>query len=170
MLRQRRSPTPVTWKGPKPRLTMTVIYECRVHYQDLEAYLAKVYRMNGYNVLMATGATNGLCPEFRVTGRLPPAHNIQQQVNSIRRGRRTRNLGMILNVLCMDGFIPVGKYVIDTHKKPDPIATYTNLLNETRDPDHPECVAFRKKHAKDREFQKRADTLERLARAFKEKD
>jgi len=36
-----------------------------------------------------------------------------------------RKLGLILNVLCVDGFIPKGKYVIDTSAPPNPIVRYT---------------------------------------------
>jgi hypothetical protein len=66
----------------------------------------------------------------------------------------------------MDGFIPAGKYVIDTKARPSPISVYTELLNQLGDPDHPECVAFRKKH-RDPRFQQRAKTLDKRARAIK---
>lgn len=117
MLRRYRPPKPVKpWQGPKPKLPMEVAYLCRVHYLGLQAYLAKVYKMKGYNVLFAVGVTNGMCPEYIVNGEMPPASNIGQQIDNIRRGRPTRNLSLILNVLCADGFIGKGKYIIDTSK------------------------------------------------------
>jgi hypothetical protein len=136
-----------------------VTCEYRVRYEDLEAYLAEVYRME-IEVLKITGA--GMCPEFIVTGALPPASNARQQADNIRRGRRTKNLQLILNVLCLDGFIPTGKYIIDTRPGPPPVSVYTDLLNEHGDPDHPECVAFREKH-RGKEERKRFRTLDRAA-------
>ena len=164
MLRRHRAPKPIApWTGPKPTLPMRVTYLCRVHYLDLQDYLATVYRMRDYDILRTTGATHGLCPEFVVTGQMPPASNAGQQADNIRRGRKTRNLGLILNVLCVDGFIPKGKYVIDTSAPPNPIAGYTELLNEHHDPNHPECMAFRLIHP-DPEFQRRANVLDKLTR------
>ena len=115
MLRKYRSQKPLKpWQGPKPKLPMSVAHVCRVHYLDLQEYLDKVYRMRGYDVLFALGLTNGMFPEFIVTGKMPPAWNIAEQADNIRRGRPTKNLGLILNVLCADGFIGKGKYIIDT--------------------------------------------------------
>ncbi len=102
------------WKGPKPLLAMTVAQVCRVHYLDLQAYLSTVYKMRGYKIFFALGITPGMYPEFIVTGKMPPVANIGQQIDDIRRGRLTKNLGLILNVLCADGFIGKGKYIIDT--------------------------------------------------------
>lgn len=162
MLRHNRAPKPLKpWKGPKPQLPMMVSKEFRVHYLDLQAYLAKVLRTRDYNLLQATGITHGLFPEYLVTGLMPPASNIGQQADNIRRGRRTRDLGLVLNVLCLDGFIPRGKYVIDTTVVPEPIAVYTSLMDEHLDPNHPECVAF-KKRQRNPEFQRRARILDKL--------
>lgn len=162
MLRHNRAPKPLKpWKGPKPQLPMMVSKEFRVHYLDLQAYLAKVLRMDDYDLLRATGITHGLFPEYLVTGLMPPASNIGQQTDNIRRGRRTRDLGLVLNVLCLDGFIPRGKYVIDTTVVPVPIIVYTSLMNRHLNPNHPECVAFKKKH-RSQEFQRRAKILDKL--------
>ncbi len=76
--------------------------------------------MRGYDVLFALGLTHGMFPEFIVTGRMPPAWNVAEQADDIRRGRPTRNLGLILNVLCADGFIGKGKYILDTSKRLQP--------------------------------------------------
>lgn len=148
---------------------MVVSYVCRVHFRALEAYLEKVYRIRDYNVCMASGAKGEMIPEYDVSDKLPPAPNIRQQVDNIRRGRRTRNLGLILNVLCMEGFIPAGKYVIDTREDLHPIVRYTELLNDTHDPLDPRCLALKEQHQHDREFMKRAKLLDKLTVEFKQK-
>lgn len=168
--RPRTTKPQTPWKGPKPKLPMSVTLTCRVHYQDLADYLAQILKMKDYNILLAAGATNGMCPEYSVNGVLGVASNIQQQANNVRQGRRTRNLGLILNVLCLDGFIPKGLYVIDTHKRPGPIEEYTRLLNETRDPRHTRCVAFKKKHQKDKMFMERAHTLDTAVRQLQREE
>jgi len=163
MRRRRRTPKPAPKPAAKPQLRMQITYECRVHHQDLEAFLAQVYGTVGYDVLRATGVSRGMIPEFIVTGTLPPATNIEQQADAIRRGRRTQNLHLVLNVLCQDGFIPAGKYVIDTTKRESPIVVYTRLLNTTHDPNHPRCLAFKRKHQGNTQFMKRAAILDRRA-------
>lgn len=169
MLRPKRPPKPLKpWTGPKPKLTMGITLRCRVHYLNLEKYLARVYKMRDYSIQKATGAIEGCSPEYTVTGQMPSASNAQQQTDSIRRGQRTRRLGLILDVLCADGFIPQGKYVIDMTKKPDPINAYTKLLNKHHDPAHPECIAFRTQHKTD-SFCRRAAVLDNLVREFKQK-
>ena len=162
-----RPPSPIRkWTGEKPKLRMLMTCEYRVHYLDLQAYLAKVYQMEEYDVLLTTGAVHGDFPTYAVTGTPPDASNARQQMDNIRRGRRTRNLGLILNVLCLDGFIPKGKYVIDTRKPPVPSVVYTALLHKHGDPDHPDCVAFKKRQANARE-QERIKTVDRLYREHK---
>jgi hypothetical protein len=164
MIRRRRSRAlkPIApWQGPKPKLPMQVTYRCRVHFQDLQEYLATVYKMRDYDVKTATGATVECGPEFIVTNEMPAAANWAQQVDDIRRGRRTRNLGLILNVLCLDGFIPAGVYSIDMRPVPCPIIAYTKLLHKHKDPTHHACMAFKKAHP-DTAFTRRARTLDKL--------
>lgn len=163
MLRHRRvyTPKPIReWKGPKPKLPMAITLVCRVHFRTLEAYLNKVYRMRDYDARLASGATGDMAPEYIVTGAFPPAANMGQQVNNIRRGRRTRDLGLILNVLCVDGFIPIGKYVIDISENPHPIHRYAELLNENHDPLSPGCMDMKEQYRMDRDFMKRARMLD----------
>ena len=109
-----QSPAKAPAADPKPALPMVQLPIFRVHYRRLEEYLAKVYRMDGFDFLRATGAGPGLVPEYAVSPALPSAHDAARQADSIRAGRRTQNVGLILNVLCIDGYIPPGKYVIDT--------------------------------------------------------
>jgi hypothetical protein len=166
MLRHRRrvyTPQPIReWKGPKPELPMAVTLICRIHFRALEAYLAKVYRMREYDARLASGAAGDMAPEYTVTGTLPPAVNMAQQTDNIRRGRRTRDLGLILNVLCIDGFIPVGEYVIDISEDLQPIQHYAELLNASHDPSSTGCMDLKKKHRGDREFVQRVKMLDQL--------
>lgn len=168
LINRSRGPAPIKeWTGKKPKLSMQVAYLCRVHYLDLQAYVAKVYRLRDYDILKSLGVVHGVYPEFLVTGRMPSIANIDQQIENIKRGRRTRNLGLILDLLCKEGFIIAGKYVIDTKKAREPINEYTDLLGKHEDPEHQECVAFRKKQ-RDPTFRRQADQLDQLAKEFQE--
>lgn len=62
-----------------------------------------------YTILAATGHENIM--EFSVRGTFAtPA--LAERAVAIRHGRRDRDLGLILNVLCADGVIPAGTYTI----------------------------------------------------------
>jgi hypothetical protein len=138
--------------GPKPVLPMVQLPIFRVHYRRLEDYLAKVYRMEDFDFLRATGAGPGLVPEYAVSPALPPALDAARQAEAIRAGRRTQNVGLILNVLCIDGYIPAGRYIIDTRPEPSPIDQYRALLRRTGTPESKECCDFRGAHRGDRTF------------------
>jgi len=144
---------------------MKMIPICRVHFKDLEAYLAKVYRMQDYDIRRATGARADMTPEFIVTGILPAG--MKQQMDNIRRGRKTRSVGLILNVLCIDGFIPAGKYVIDMSERVKPLDQYREALYRTQDPLSVECLKIREKHKKDRKFIQQIAVLNRKISEFK---
>jgi hypothetical protein len=101
-------PTKTPAAGPKPILEMVQLPIFRVHYRRLEEYLAKVYRMEGFDFLLASGAAPGLVPEYGVNAALPPSEDAWRRADAIRAGRRTRDVPLILNVLCIDGFIPAG--------------------------------------------------------------
>lgn len=146
------APTKTLAVGPKPKLEMVQLPIFRVHYRRLEDYLVKVYRLTGFDFLEASGTAPGLVPEYGVSAILPPAQDAQRQADAIRAGRRTRNVGLILNVLCIDGYIPVGKYIIDTRPEPSPIEQYRALLRKTGTPESKECSAFRQARCGDRVF------------------
>ena len=97
---------------------------------------------------MASGATPGLCVEYRVSPAIPPASNFRRDADNIRRGQRSRNVPLILNVLCLDEYIPAGTYIIDTHPEPPPGQVYRALLMRTEDASHPACVAFKRAPAR----------------------
>jgi hypothetical protein len=102
-----------------------------------------------------------MTPEYTVQAQLPPAHDAQQRADAIRLGRRTQNVPLILTVLCIDGFIPEGTYVIDTRTPTPPIDVYRALLEETRNVFDAQCIEYRAEHSGDPEFKKRAALLDR---------
>jgi hypothetical protein len=59
---------------------------------------------------------------------------------------------LILNVLCLDGYVPAGKYIIDTRPEPSPIDQYRALLRKTGTPESQECIAFRQSRRDDKAF------------------
>lgn len=135
----------------------------RVHYRALETYLARVYRLNSFNVLKAAGAVHGLYPEYLIQETVPPS--LRALAIHIRTGTRTgarcNDLGLILTVLCADGHIPAGRYVIDTQREPGPLETYKTLLQRTLDPLDPECVRFKEKHRGNSRFRKKTRIIDR---------
>ena len=165
--RQRPTSPPPRQHGPKPALTMLHLPHYRVKQRHLEAYLARVYHMEGWDFLLASGATPGLCVEYQVSPALPPAGNFKYDADRIRRGQRSRNVPLILNVLCLDGYIPAGTYIIDTHPEPPPGQVYRALLMRTEDPSHPACVAFKRAHRHSRSFMQTAEQMEKAVREQK---
>ena len=151
--------------SPKPTLQMTQLPVYRVKQRHLEAHLARVYRMDGFDFGRAAGTTPGMCPEYIVRPALPPAGSAHQEADRIRQGHKSRNVSLILNVLCLDGYIPAGHYIIDTHPEPPPGQVYRALLLKTGDPGHPECVAFRREHRHERAFTQLAAQMDKTVLA-----
>ncbi len=60
---------------------------------------------------------------------------------------------MILNVLCLDGYILAGRYTIDTHPEPPPGQVYR--------PSHPRCEAFKREHRSNRAFTQLAAQMDK---------
>jgi hypothetical protein len=152
---------PQVWPAgtPKPKLPAIQLPIYQVHYRALEMFLDKVYRMRDYDFRRATGAQPGMTPEYRVQAALPQAGDADEQADRIRCGRRTTSVALILNVLCIDGFIPAGTYRFDMREKPSAIHTYRALLEKRRNPFDPECVRFREAHT-DITFVKQAAILD----------
>jgi hypothetical protein len=132
----------------------------RVHHADLEAYLRTVYRIQDFDFFRATGLAPGIVPEYLVTGELPPAWESKNKAETIRHGRRVGDVAFILNVLCLDGFIPAGRYQIDTKPRPQSIDVYRDLLKKHGNPSAGECSRFRAEHRGDTAFTKQAATLD----------
>ncbi len=160
--RSRQQPQPRKWPSdvPKPKLPMRQLPIYRVHYQDLEAFLERVYRMREFKFLMATGGVNGLTYEYDVKPELPPAWNTGRRADQIRLGNITRDVPLILAVLCVDGFIPPGRYIIDTRLQTVPIDAYRQLIQKTGDILHPDCIRFRQAHANDPTFTRQANLVD----------
>jgi len=131
----------------------------RVHYRALEVYLAKVYNLTRFNVLKTAGASHGMGLEYHISTEIPS--HLQVEADEIRTGRRGRNLGLVLTVLCADHHIPAGQYVINTHREEDPIEAYKRLLQQTLDPIHRDCVRFKEKHRSTPRFRKKARVIDR---------
>jgi hypothetical protein len=141
----------------------------RVKMGDLEDYLYEVYRMGSFDFLLAAGLSPGECPEYIVQAALPDSITCTRQAQDIRSGRRTKNLPLILNVLCLDGFIPAGKYIIDTHPRPRAIDVYTSMIKArlaVHDLDcllDPECVAFKEARRSNKKFMAQAAAVDKVA-------
>ena len=65
-------------------------------------------------------------------------------------------------MLCADGFIPAGRYIIDTHPEPPPGQVYRALLIETGDPNHPRCMAFKRDRRRERAFTQLAVQMDKV--------
>ncbi|MGH7194648.1 MAG: hypothetical protein ACREJM_14110, partial [Candidatus Saccharimonadales bacterium] len=83
--------------GPKPKLPMARLPYYRVHYLALEQYVAKVYRVQDFNFLLAAGVTAGEQVDYKVDGLLP-TDELKRRADEIRAGRRTRNVALLLSV------------------------------------------------------------------------
>jgi hypothetical protein len=152
---------------PKPVLAFWRLPVFRVHHTALEDFICRVFGFDEFDFLMATGTTEGICPDYRVTGEMPSTE-ASRRANELRRGKRTRDVTLILNTLAQDGYIPKGLYTVSTHKLPDPVAIYTSLLHQTRDPFAAECVHFKQRHKADATFQQRAAVLDKCMLDFKD--
>jgi hypothetical protein len=69
-------------------------------------------------------------------------------------------VALILNVLCLDGLIPAGKYIIDTRPETPRIEHYKALLRKTGNPLSADCIAFRDAHRQDRAFTRLAAEID----------
>lgn len=148
----REKPARPAPRGPKPTLKMTQLPIFRVHYRALEDYFCRVFGWGEFDLLASEGCTPGLVPEYTVTSNLPPASDASRRAQGIRGGRRTRNVSLILTVLCQDGYIPAGRYIVDTRAETPPLETYRELLQRTSTPESKECRAFRASHRHDQNF------------------
>lgn len=108
---------PLPVPNPKPKLEMTRLPVFRVKQEHLEAYIATVYRFE-FDFLIATGQVAGMMIEYQVDGVIM-SDAWAERAHELRCGTRTRDVRLILTVLCCDGFIPAGKYVIDTTAPPE---------------------------------------------------
>lgn len=144
---------------PKPSLEIFRFPFYRVHHKALEAYVQTVFGFE-FDFLFAAGVTEGVGVEYTVDGRLDTIA-WERRAAELRRGQRTRDVTLILNVLAHDGYIPRGKYTISTEKLPDPTNEYRAMLQRTGDPQAPECLRFKQRHKADQVFVGRAAILDK---------
>jgi len=142
----------------KPVLNMVQLPIFRVHYRTLEAYLCRVLHFPDYDFLLATGTVPGLVPEFNVGPTI--SDNRIRRANAARQGQRTHDVDLLLALLCHDGYIPAGKYIIDTRPEKPAIEVYKALLQATGTPEAEECRDFRLTHCHDRHFVQLAATID----------
>lgn len=83
-----------------------------------------------------------------------------ERIGRLGHAQRTSDMLLILNVLCLDGFIPAGRYMVDTKLRRPAIEVYQALLEKHRDPQARECVQFRERHRGNPGFVKRAAVLD----------
>jgi hypothetical protein len=141
----------------KPTLRMVPIPTFRVKYLDLQEFISQVYHME-FDFLHAAGLTNGMIPEYQVDGTItPPLEGLRARLHM---GRPINNITLILNDLVSSGQIPKGTYIVDTHKKRDDTELYRALLLETRNPQSPECMAFKAAHHRNKTLQERFAILD----------
>ena len=75
-------------------------------------------RLRRMGTRFAAIAPPGVVLEYTVQAAIPPSPDVVRQADNIRRGQRSRNVPLILNVLCLDDYIPAGRYIIDTRPEP----------------------------------------------------
>ena len=134
----------------------------RVRQRHLEEYLTSVYQMMGFDFLIATGGIAGTTFEYAVQAALPPSPDAARLAIAIRRGHRTQNVALILNLLCLDGYIPAGRYFIDTRPEAPAIQQYQALLQQTGDPLAASCQAFKDARRQDKLFTQQAGHLDKI--------
>lgn len=147
-------------KSPRPKLPVIARPPFfRVHYLALERHLSHVYKLHNFRVLEAAGAGHGLCPEYLIRGEIPAEW--RSLTNRIRTGAPSTDLWLILTMLCADGDIPSGWYVIDTKRLRTPLSVYKETLQRTLDPLHHECVQLKEQHRNNAHFRKAARIIDR---------
>jgi hypothetical protein len=132
----------------------------RVKMKALIDYLYQVFHIEHYNFLRCAGVVPGQCPEYYVKAAVP--ENLEQKAQALRDGHFCSNVPLILNVLCLDGYIPSGRYIIDTHPAPPPIDIYTSLMKKRLDASHPECAAFKKANSRNKTFMAQAAVIDKM--------
>lgn len=156
----REKPHSTTPAGPKPALHAVQLPIFRVLRRALEEYFCRVYGWDEFDFLAATGTAPGQTPEYRVKAAIPDCTDGLRRADALRSGRRSRDVALILNVLCLDGYIPAGHYLVDTRPEPTPLTIYQSLLQQTGTPDAKECRAFRAAHRHDKTFTRLAAQID----------
>jgi hypothetical protein len=145
-----------------PTLKMTTLPYFQVHYTDLQEFITAIYRSEECDVLEAAGVTNGIIPEFIVSGSIADTPANRSGVYKIRSGQAIRDLRLTLNLLAKQERIPKGRYIIDTKKKEEPIEVYKAYLVKFGSLDHEEVVKCRNHFSADPTFAERAAVVDEV--------
>lgn len=85
-----------------------------VDYNDFDRFVNEIYfKPNEYEFVADHEANNYSSYIFRVNGKISEDPWTQEEIKSIRSGKPTRNTGLLLNLLCADGHIEAGEYLIN---------------------------------------------------------
>ena len=135
----------------------------KVTHTNLERFLNKKYGIE-FDFKKATGRAYPDCVEYVVTGKLSDPLGVRHQIARARKGRCSRNAAILLNLLCADGFIPAGKYVVKVERVIDYQGWYLKLL-EQYGVDSPECLEFQNTHSQVKPW---CEMVDRSARQYLE--
>jgi len=149
---------------PKPVLEMVRLPVFRVHYLALNAFVEKVFGFE-FDFMEVAGVTPNCGVDYRVQA-VSGGFGWDRRASDLRRGKRSKDMGLIFDVLALDGYIPAGMYTVSTKLLPEPTAIYTAMLQGGRRPLDPECVAFKEKHKGDKVFTERAKVLDQAVLDF----
>ena len=146
-------------KSPRPKLPVIARPPFfRVHYLALERHLSRIQAPQ----LPRVGSRRS---QPRALSRIPHKREIPAEwrslTNRIRTGAPSTDLWLVLTMLCVDGDIPSGWYVIDTKRLRTPLSVYRETLQRTLDPLHHECVQLKERHRNNAHFRKAARIIDR---------
>ena len=98
-----------------------------------------------YDFFLATGQQPGTVVEYQVTGGLEDlGETWARRAADLRARRRTRDVNLILSVLCRDGYVRPGRYIVTTDKYSPQAVDYIRLLRKTGTTRHEACFRFRR--------------------------
>lgn len=100
-----------------------------VNQTDLESFLNEKYRME-FDFIRATGRAYPDCVEYIVNGKLSDTECVRKRIARARKGQWSQDVSFLLNLLCSDGHIPVGKYVVRVEKVKEYKDWYMKLIEK----------------------------------------
>jgi hypothetical protein len=124
----------------------------------LEEFLQATYHTHHFDALKCAHAIHGDYPVYTVAPTQTTAN-----LKPTDRGRLfyTGNMTQVLSILCADGHLQPGTYVLDTTRPATLAEQYQRLLCTHRDLTHPACLTFKNQHINDKHFRFLCQTIER---------
>lgn len=112
-------------KGDMEKVPVTLLPVIEIHHTDLEKLVKQAYGFD-INFEFITRYPKNIGVGYRVEelgyfveGKLLEANpRWKERADKVRRGRRTGNIELLLNVLAADGFIHRGRWIVRTGPKP----------------------------------------------------